>query len=316
MAEVPPEKLSLIRPINEEGVPWIGLLTGVPLIGFYFWCTNQFMVQRILAAKSIEHGRWGSLFAGLLKLPVLFVMVLPGSAALLLFPTLERADLVYPTLVFNLLPIGLVGLVTAAFLGAIMSSTASTFNSASTLITMDFVSRFRPGMSPAALVAVGRIATVIVMLLAVAWVPVVSAVSDTLWQYLQSVLAYAVTPIVALFAGGVLSARVNARGARAGILVGIVTGAALFWAGPVAEVWKLHFLVAAALIFAASLAALALASRTAPPPDPAQIGPLLWTTALWRADSVAMANRPAWQNYRLQSVLLLALTAAIVWVFR
>jgi len=106
MAAVPADKMSLIRPADDSNLPWTGLISGVPLIGLYFWCTNQFMVQRVLSAKNLDHGRWGSLFAGLLKLPVLFLMVLPGSAAILIYPHLERPDLVYPTLIFDLLPVG------------------------------------------------------------------------------------------------------------------------------------------------------------------------------------------------------------------
>src|SRR3546814_16702920 len=98
MSAIDPAKLSLVRPNDDPGVPWLGTLIGASLIGFYFWCTNQFMVQRILSAKDENHGRWGALFAGFLKLPVLFLMVLPGTCAILLYPDLARADLVYPTL--------------------------------------------------------------------------------------------------------------------------------------------------------------------------------------------------------------------------
>ena len=316
MHALPHDKLSLIRPLESPGVPWIGLLTGVPLIGFYFWCTNQFMVQRILSAKTLDHGRWGSLFAGLLKLPVLFLMVLPGSAAVLLYPHLARADMVYPTLVFDLLPVGMIGLVTAAFLGAIMSATASTFNSASTLLTMDLVARFRPGMTAKQMVQVGRISTVLFMVVAIAWVPVVESVATTLWQYLQSVLAYAVTPIVALFMGGVFSSRVNAIGAKAALGVGVVAGASLFFLGPVTHLWPLHFLLAAGVIFVLAIATLFVASRLAPAPPSSQVAALVWRPPLWRAESAALAGKPWAQNYRLLSLGLLALTAMIVWAFR
>ncbi len=144
MGGVPPAAISLLRPIGDPGVPWPGLLLGIPLLGFYYWCTNQSIVQRMLSAKNTDHARWGALFAGLLKLPVLFLIVLPGTCALLLFPTLPRADLVYPNLILHLLPAGLVGLVVAAFVAATMVSIASMLNSASTLITMDVVKQFKP----------------------------------------------------------------------------------------------------------------------------------------------------------------------------
>jgi SSS family transporter len=147
MSGVDPAAVSLIRPIGDPGVPWPGLLLGIPLLGFYYWCTNQTMVQRLLSAKNVDHARWGALFAGLLKLPVLFLIVLPGTCALLLFPKLPRADMVYPKLILNLLPPGLIGLVVAGFVAATMVSIASMLNSASTLLTIDVIRQFRPRLS-------------------------------------------------------------------------------------------------------------------------------------------------------------------------
>ncbi|MFM2041604.1 MAG: hypothetical protein RLY86_180 [Pseudomonadota bacterium] len=315
MAGVAPEKLSLIRPMDDPGVPWVGLLTGIPIIGLYFWCTNQFMTQRVLSAKDLNHGRWGSLFAGLLKLPVLFLMVLPGTAAILLYPDLERPDLVYPTLIFDLLPVGVIGLVVAGFLAAIMSSIASTFNSASTLVTMDFARRLKPGLSQAGLVRIGRIATIVFMVLSVAWVPVVEAISDSLWQYLQSILAYAVPPVVSLFLAGILWPRANAAGARAGLLAGIIGGAALFWGGPVTGALDLHFLIAAAVLFALSLVTVVAVSLATAPPPAEKVDGLVWTGATFARESRELAALPLWQNYRLQSAVLLAVTGVLVWIW-
>lgn len=316
MQTVPAEKLQLIRPSDDPGVPWHGLLTGVPLLGLYYWCTNQYMVQRVMSARDLNHGRWGSLFAGLLKLPVLYLMVLPGTAALLLYPSLERADLVYPTLIFDLLPTGVVGLVVAGFLAAIMSSIASTYNSASTLVTMDFARRLRPDLGDRALVRIGRIVTLTFMVLSIAWVPVVAAIADSLWQYIQSILAYAVPPIVALFVVGIFWTRANATGAMAGIIVGSLLGAAMFYGIVVAKTVDLHFLLAAALLFVVSLVVVVVGSLFAPPPPPEKIADLMWRRADYDADTQELARLPAWQNYRYQAVALLLLTAAIVWSFR
>jgi SSS family solute:Na+ symporter len=315
MTSVPAEKLSLIRPLDDPGVPWLGLVLGVPILGFYFWCTNQFMVQRILSAKSVDHGRWGSLFAGLLKLPVLYLMVLPGTAAILLYPDLANGDLVYPTLVFDLLPVGVVGLVVAGFLAAIMSSIASTFNSAATLFTMDFVRRWRPDLGGAALVRTGRLTTLGFMLLAILWAPQIERFGS-LWQYLQAILAYAVPPVVVLFVGGVLWPRANASGARWTIATGLVLGAMLFALNAVLGIIDLHFLYVAPLLLALCAAALVVGSRRAPAPAAAAVATLLWRPQLWRAETAALAGVPAWRNYRAQSVALLALTAAVVVAFR
>ena len=329
MAAVDPAKLSLIRPLDDPGVPWLGLVLGVPLLGFYFWCTNQFMVQRVLSAKDERHGRWGALFAGLLKLPVLYVMVLPGTAAILLYPQLDKPDMVYPTLIFDLLPTGLVGIVVAGFFAAIMSSIASTFNSAATLVTMDFVRPLRAGdgageagtltLTPGqsrALVRAGRITTFVFMVLAVLWAPQIERF-ESLWQYLQAVLAYAVPPVCALFLIGLFWRRANATGAFAAIIVGLLGGAALFWANVLAaDPLGLHFLLVAPVLFALSAGALVIGSLLGAPPRAGQVDALLWTPAFYRAETAALAALPWWQNYRVLSVLLLVLTAGIVWVFR
>ncbi|HBK56986.1 MAG TPA: sodium transporter [Xanthomonadales bacterium] len=316
MTAVPAEKLSLIRPIDDPGVPWLGTVFGVSLLGFYFWCTNQFMVQRVLSAQDEHHGRWGSLFAGVLKLPVLYLMVLPGTCAILLYPELTQPDLVYPTLVFDLLPHGLIGLVVAGFFAAIMSSIASTFNSAATLVTMDFIRPLRPDADGRALVRIGRIATLVFMVLAVLWAPQIERFSS-LWQYLQAVLAYAVPPICALFLVGLFWRRANAFGAAACIAVGLIAGAALFHANVLAvEPLGLHFLYVAPILFALCLAALVVASLLTPAPEPGRIEGLLWTRAFYRAESLALRQQPLWRNYRVQALLLIALTAVIVYSFR
>ncbi|WP_395789215.1 sodium:solute symporter [Aquimonas sp.] len=316
MAQVDPAKLSLIRPMHDPGVPWHGLLLGVPLLGFYFWCTNQFMVQRILSARNLNHGRWGSLFAGLLKLPVLYLMVLPGTCAILLYPQLSSPDLVYPTLLFDLLPTGLLGLVVAGFLAAIMSSIASTFNSAATLVTMDFIRPLRPTSTDTGLVRTGRITTLVFMLVAVAWAPQIERFGS-LWQYLQAVLAYAVPPIVALFIVGMFSRRANATGALATLLMGAAGGGVLFYLNVLAsQPLGLHFLLVAPILFGLCSATHLLASRWAPAPSPTALAPLLWTPAAFRAETDELRALPLWQNYRVQAVLLLILTAAIVWSFR
>ena len=316
MAAVDPAKLSLIRPLDDPGVPWLGLVLGVPLLGFYFWCTNQFMVQRVLSAKDENHGRWGALFAGLLKLPVLYLMVLPGTAAILLYPQLDKPDLVYPTLIFDLLPAGLVGIVIAGFFAAIMSSIASTFNSAATLVTMDFVSPRLPNADSATLVRAGRITTIIFMVLAVAWAPQIERF-ESLWQYLQAVLAYAVPPVCALFLIGLFWRGANAKGALASIIAGLLGGAALFYANVLAPTpLGLHFLYVAPLLFVLSAVVLVGVSAASAPPSMQQVGALLWTPAFYRDETRQLAGLPWWQNYRVLSVLLLMLTAVIVWSFR
>ena len=217
-AVVPADDLSIIRPADDPVMPWPGLLTGVFLLGFYFWGTNQFMVQRTLGAKDLNHGRWGALFAGLLKLPVIFIMVLPGIFARLIYtpeahPEIakalaENADLIFPTLMFDLLPVGIRGLVITALVAAIMSSVDSTLNSASTLVTMDFVKKLKPDAGNHTLVIVGRVVTFVFMTLAILWAPQILRFPD-LWTYLQQMLAYLAPPVLACFLVGVFWKRAN-----------------------------------------------------------------------------------------------------------
>jgi SSS family solute:Na+ symporter len=315
MTGVDPAMLSLIRPIGDPGVPWPGLVLGVPLLGFYYWCTNQFMMQRVISAKNLDHGRWGVLFAGLLKLPILFLMVLPGTAALLLFPHLAKADLVYPSLIFNLLPSGMVGLVVAGFLAATMAAVASTLNSASTLITMDVVRKLAPDTPPARLVRIGRVATAVLMVVAVLWAPQIERF-PSLWQYLQAVLAYAVPPVVALFLVGMFWRGANATGATATLVFGTAFGAALFLWNGVFRAIDLHFLYVAPILLALDAAVLIAVSLWTAAPVSAQVETTVWTPAFYTAETRRLAVEPLWRNYRILAAALLILTAAVVVAFR
>jgi SSS family solute:Na+ symporter len=314
MTGVPPQALSLIRPVGDPGVPWPGLLCGIPVLGFYYWCTNQFIVQRVLSARTLEHGRAGALFAGLLKLPVLFLMVLPGTCAILLFPHLPRADLVYPSLVFGLLPSGLLGVVAASFAAASMASVASTLNSASALITMDIIKRTAPALSDRHVVRVGRVCTAGLLLVAMLWAPQLENF-PSLWQYLQAMLAYAVPPIVALFLVGLFWRGANVAGATATLLVGSGCGIALFLANVVFHWVHLHFLYAAPVLLLIDSSVLVGVSLWTRRPC-GRVDSVIWTTAFFRAESERLRTLPAWRNYRVQAALLLVLTACVVVVFR
>ena len=317
LAGVPADKLSLIRPIGDPAVPWPGLLFGVTLLGFYFWCTNQFMTQRILSAKNVDHGRWGALFAGLLKLPVLFIMVLPGTFAILLFPDLPKGDLVFPTLMFELLPIGLLGLVFAGFIAALMSQIDSTLNSASTLVTMDFVARDHPDYDPRRLKRVGQFVTFLFMLLAVLWAPQIERFGG-LFDYLQAVLSYTVPPVVAMFLFGLFWKRANAQGAFAALLVGVIAliglmvSGTIYWPRPPHDVIGMHFLYVAPVLFVASSAVLVVVSLMTAPPDAETIRPYIWTRAFFDAETEELAGRPWYQNYRILAALLVAMALIIV----
>jgi SSS family solute:Na+ symporter len=327
LAATPPEKLSLVRPLSDPNLPWLGLVTGVPLLGFYFWCTNQFMAQRMLAARSLGDARGGALFAGLLKLPVLFIMVLPGTMAVLLYPALPRADLVFPTLMFDLLPAGILGLALAGFLAALMSSIASTLNSAATLVIMDFVRPARPDLNERRLAQLGRIATFAFMLAAMLWAPQISSF-PSLFKYLQQILSYAVGPVVALFLFGSFWARANAAGAFWALAVGFGLGFVLFLLNGLlpglaaahpertllvaldrAIGLDIHFLYIGPIVFAVSSLVLAAASFSQPPPRGVEA--FLWRPAL----SLPEPGGGWWADYRVHALGLLGLTGLILAAF-
>ncbi len=310
VASADPSKLSLIRPIDDGFMPWPTLLLGVPLLGFYFWCANQFMIQRILSAKNDSEGRWGALFAGFLKIPTLFIMVIPGTAAILLYPDLENGDTVFAHLLFDLLPAGLLGLALAGFVAALMSQIDSTLNSASTLVTMDFIRRYRPGLNEAQLMRVGQAATFVFMLLAVLWAPQIENF-QSVFKYLQDVLAFAVGPLITLFVFGVFSKRANARGANAAIAVGVGLAAILF-ATQATGVTAINNLYVAPIVFAVSSIAMIVGSRLSAPPEAGRVEPFLWTRSDFAAESEALAKTPIWANYRWQSAALLLFTAIVV----
>jgi SSS family solute:Na+ symporter len=333
---VPADDLSIIRPASDPTLPWPGLLTGVFLLGFYFWGMNQFMVQRTLGAKNLNHGRWGALFAGLLKLPLIFILVLPGIFARLLYdpadyPALaENPDLVFPTLMFDLLPVGLRGLIITALLAAIMSSIDSILNAASTLVTMDFVKKLKPGAANHELVVIGRIVTFVFMALAIAWAPQIVEFPN-IWTYLQQMLAYLSPPVVACFVAGVFWKRANAEGAFAALVIGHVAAAVMFLlavSGVIivqaqaltpAELELaasgtpvIHFLYLAPILLVVSFTALVAFSLLTAPTDRAVVDELTWSAHTFAEDTATLARVPWYQNYRYQAGALLVVIAAFV----
>lgn len=315
-AVTPPEMLSLVRPLDDPSVPWLGLIFGVPLLGFYFWATNQFMVQRVLSAKNVSHARWGALLAAALKIPIIFIMVFPGTMARVLYPDLSNPDLVFPTMMFDMLPIGVRGLVLTGLIAALMSSIDSTLNSASTLVTMDFVHKLKPGLDRRQLMRVGRIATFVFMILAAVWAPQIQNFGS-LFRYLQSVLAFISPPIVAVFLLGLFWRRTNAQGAFISLLVGLAVGTYLMVGQIVGFVPEFHFLyVAPILLVVSGVTAVAVSLATAAPPAE-KVDELTWSPAFFRTETADMRRRavPWYQNYRVLSGLVLAATAVVVIMF-
>lgn len=325
---------SLAGPIDDNKMPWTGLLFGVPLLGFYFWANNQFMVQRVLSAKDVNHGRWGAIFAGLLKLPVLLIMVIPGMLAIPLFAEtdisflqydpqntgevcanlIDCPNLTYPMLLFKLLPTGLLGLVLAGLLAAMSSSISATLNSASTLITIDFVSKINPNLSSKSLVRVGQGITLGLVVLAALWAPQIESF-PSIFEYLQLVLSFISPPVVAAFMLGLFWKRANAHGAFWSLISGFAIAVFLLlsemneWFPEINEV---HFLHKAPLLFLFCAIMHVVISLITPPPSEEKLEGYTWRRDILVAESEELAALPWYKNYRILSVILLVITAMIV----
>jgi solute:Na+ symporter, SSS family len=308
------EKMSLILPPDNPDLPWPGLITGVLVIGLYYWTTNQLVVQRTLGAKSLDHGRWGALLAGFIKLAFLFLFILPGVMALSLYPNLDDPDTVFPTLVFDLLPIGVRGLILAAVVAAITSTVDSILNSASTIVTMDFVKTFRPDTSQRGLVFVGRIATVVALVVAIAWAPTIGQF-DTLYQYLQSILSYLVPPVVAVFLTGILWKRTTGTAAFLTLVIMQPLGVVGFVLIEVMGTLPLQFLYAAGISLLLSLLLLVGISLAGDAPAKEKTDELTWERRYWKEESESLRGTPVWANYRVLTGVMLAVTAVIVVAF-
>jgi SSS family solute:Na+ symporter len=263
VSQVPASHMSVWHGASHPDFPWTGILFGAPILGIWYWCTDQMIVQRTLSAKDVEDAQRATLFAGFLKILPVFILVLPGIAGSVLFPDVPP-DKLYATMVHQLLPPGLKGLVVAGLLAALMSSLSSVFNSASTLVVMDFYRVWRPQAEDKELVRVGQLSTIGLVAVGLAWLPFLKLMSEQLYVYLQSVQAYISPPIATVFLLGVLWKGANALGARVTLLLGFLVGALRFVsevgvkAGWISSPWLVALVEVNFLHFAVGLAALSV----------------------------------------------------------
>ncbi|MEW6998390.1 sodium:solute symporter [Colwelliaceae bacterium BS250] len=222
------EKMHLIRPWDDPDFPWPGVIFGSMIIGFWYWCTDQYIVQRVLSAKGIKEARRGTYFAGYLKLLPVFIFLIPGMIAFALkekgIISYDSSDAAFATLVSELLPMGVKGLVIGGLLAALMSSLASLFNSSATLFTIDFYKKFNPEVSEKKLLQVGRLATIAIVILGMLWIPVMLSLSANLFEYLQQIQALIAPGIAAVFLLGILSKRITEAAAFWGMVIGFIMG--------------------------------------------------------------------------------------------
>lgn len=326
------DNFALWRPLSDPGFPWLGIMIASPIVGLWYWCTDQYIVQRTLSAKDLATARRGAMFGGLLKVWPVLIFLIPGMIGWAMHqkgliqlpmklvegnPTID-GDLVFPTLVKTLLPVGIRGLIVACLLAALMSSLASLFNSSASLFTVDIYEKLRPGQSERHLLTVGRIATAVVVVLGIIWIPVMAKVSKGgLYQYLQNVQSYLAPSITAVFFLGLFWKRINATGAVWALSGGFILGMAkltiqtFFGKGKIespaflAQIGDYNYLYATGLLFLASAIIMVAASLLTPPPPPEKLKGLTYGSI--HAEAADEIKR-SWDtgNKVLAAIILLA----------
>ncbi len=328
-AAVPADFFHMMKPPTDKEFPWTGIFFGAPILGIWYWCTDQVIVQRVLSAKDIGHAKGGTVLAGFLKILPVFMLIVPGMIARALYPDEMAADsnAAFPIMVVRLMPSGLQGVMVAAMLAALMSSLSAVFNSSSTIFTMDFYKKVYPDASEKRLVNVGRLATTIMVVLGLLWIPFMSRISSQLYVYLQSVQAYISPPIAAVFLLGVFWKRINGQGAIASLLVGFLLGAARFllevvYAGEaltgLMDLYvRMNFLHFAIFMFAVCLAVLIVVSLLTPAPAADKVSGLTFQTIAGKVaqdevETASILEAPAEPETRSQNRINLAFASILI----
>ena len=328
---------NLIRSNSDAQYPWLGALVGSAVIGFWYWCTDQFIVQRVLSGKDERQARRGTIFGAYLKLLPVFLFLIPGMIAFALHQQqgdflpmtdgLVNSDAAFPTLVAKLLPAGVKGLIVCGILAALMSSLASLFNSSAALFTIDFYQRFRPDTEPRKLVRIGQAATVVIVVLGILWIPVMRSVGDVLYLYLQDVQSVLAPGIAAAFLVGVLWKRATAQGGMWALISGLVIGlcrlgAKVYYsnADAVAQggLFKYLFFDVNWLFFCGwmlvfCLAVAVVVSLFTKAPEPEKIRGLVFGTSTAEQRAVTRAGWNHWDV--IHTCIILGITAAFYYYF-
>lgn len=323
---VTPEYLNMWRSASDPDFPWPSLLIASTITGIWYWCTDQYIVQRALTAKNIKEGRRGTIFGALLKLFPVFLFLIPGVIALTLKMRGELSwdspDEAFPVLMSNLLPSGLRGLVAAGLLAALMSSLASVFNSCSTLFTVDIYKKLRPNAPEKKLVRTGQIATIIVVIIGIIWIPIMANISGVLYEYLQSVQSYIAPPITAVFLLGIFHKRINSQGAFVTMVVGFIVGALRIVLELVKDsldpdsLWyllgDLNFLSFASWFFLFCIILIVVVSYATPAPSDEKLKNLTYATI---SDEERKKNKNSynWKDIAISVIIIAIVAYVMIW---
>ncbi|MBX7222908.1 MAG: sodium:solute symporter [Blastocatellia bacterium] len=316
--------------------PWTGIFFGAPILGIWYWCTDQVIVQRVLAAKDEGNAKMGTIFAGFLKVLPVFILVMPGMIAFALFKSkfplkadgTTNFDAAYILMIENLLSPGLKGLMVAALLAALMGAMSAVFNSSSTLLTIDVYKRMKPQASEKELVNFGRIATAVLVILGLAWVPLLNKMTNQLFLYLQAVQAYVSPPIAVCFVFGILSPRFTGSGAVASLLTGFVMGATRFIlevvdkstpfapGSAIHSFLKINFLHYAVIMFVVCALVLVVVSLLGPAPDREKLKNLTFaTTDKKPSDDPHTYETPFWHRVNVGASMVLGGLVVGLWIY-
>lgn len=320
-ASVDPVKLTVLRSASDpSNLPWYSVFLGYPVIGLWYWCADQTIVQRVLGAKDENHARVGALFAGFIKILPVFIFVLPGTICLALIKQgrlpneLKDSADTYAFLVNNLLPAGGRGLAAAALLAALMSTVSGALNSIATLFSYDLYRRWKPEASEQSIVRLGRIVTFVAMIAAIAWSPYCGRYKS-IFQGVQTVVCCIAPPITAVFLWGVFTQRANATGAIVTLWIGSVLGFAVFlldWFKDYTG-WAVPAMMATFYLFVLCSVILIVVSTATRRPLTAEQKTLVWDNPM------AALRGPAWPgigNYRVLSAVLCVVMIALYVVFK
>jgi SSS family solute:Na+ symporter len=315
-ASAPKGFLNMVKPIDHPDYPITGFMFGNLFAGIFYWCMDQAIVQRVLGARNIDHGRKGAVFGGFLKILPVFIFVLPGVIAAVLFPDIEH-DKAFPALVSELLPTGIKGLVLVGLLAALMSSLDSTLNASATLVTRDFFVRFaKTEPSQRSQIWLGRVTIAVVIIAGVLWAPVITK-AETLWKYLQIVSAYMGMPMAAAVLTGILWRRGNNAGALSAMVFGIVLGLVMMvdsmWKGGLIPILQTpimaSFMHRSLVAFLLSIAVMVIVSLlTAAPPKSRVEGVCFEWSSFAPVEKVAV-----FRDYRLW-IVLLVISVVFCWI--
>lgn len=332
------DQFALWRPMSDPDFPWLGIMIASPVVGIWYWCTDQYIVQRTLAAKNLKSARRGAIWGAFLKVWPVMIFLVPGLIGYALhqkgvegfaIPTEDgviKGDMVFPTMVSSLLPVGLRGLVVGGLLAALMSSLSSLFNSCSALFTIDIYKKLHPTASEAWLVHIGRMATGVIVVLGLLWIPIMPLIAGGgLYRYLQSVQGYLAPPITAVFLLGLFCKRINAKGAVAGLVVGFIAGMAklviqgmaganMFTDGTMLyNIGNYNFLYASGWLLVISVLVIVAVSLLTKPPSLEQIKNLTYSTA---TEAQKKENRESWNKWDvIATVVVLSLVLGMYLYF-